>query len=107
MGTNINTDQATRDYLEYLFDHPGIITDQPSCASEGSYWLKKLLAGQCRGDEAKREMMAIINRWQAYHYKKARSLGWELDVEEFRKSFSRLGEKKSEIGDRPHFRSTI
>lgn len=88
MGTRIKYDQETIDYLNYLFDNPEVISHQPKCAAAGSPWLQKFFDGQCSGLDAEREMKTILSRWETYHSKKAKSLGWEIDLQEFRRLFT-------------------
>lgn len=85
MTDNTKSNQSTYRYLCYLKDHPEVLHNQPSCATEGSVWLKKMLTNQCPTTEAIREMRAIEKRWERYHLKRAESLGFEIDIDDFKR----------------------
>lgn len=85
MGKVSKPNLSTAKYLEHLKNHPEILANAPSCTSEGAVWLKRMLTNQCPAGKAVREMRAIMYRWEKYHLNQAASLGFQIDIEDFKR----------------------
>lgn len=84
MKANPDATSDTRQYLQYLENHPDVLRNQPRVAMSRIVWRKKILTGRSTADQVNREMATIVQQWERYHLENAARLGLEIDIEAFK-----------------------
>ena len=68
-------------YLNYLKDHPELLTDEPPHVSSPSFWQMMLDQGRCTGEEMYRSVSEARQNWENYHLEKAKLLGIDISIQ--------------------------
>lgn len=68
-------------YLNYLKDHPELLSDEPPHVSCPSFWQMMLEEGRCTGEEMFRSVSEARQKWEKFHLEKAKLLGLDISIQ--------------------------